>query len=122
MALRKSVARPCCSSLGSENDYGRGQIQGFASRPRKAEILEWIEPARVVVRHSRLTRARVVSRWRGLQRTTTTMLPPCSRSESTTALQAAHRPRLGTLENRYSPLIHQMKCYTKSLKSHTEKV
>jgi hypothetical protein len=46
-----------------------------------------------------------VERWRG----------------SKTALQAAHQPRPGTLENQYSPLIHQIKCYTKSLKSHSSR-
>ena len=35
----------------------------------------------------------------GPRHTTTLMLPPCSRSGSKAALQAAHRPRLGTLEN-----------------------
>jgi hypothetical protein len=35
----------------------------------------------------------------GSRRTTTLVLPPCSRSGSKTALQAAHRPRLRTLEN-----------------------
>jgi hypothetical protein len=33
------------------------------------------------------------------RRTTMLMLPPCSRSGSKTVLQAAHRPRRGTLEN-----------------------
>ena len=72
--------------------------------------------------HQRWTRTRVVSPVARSRRTTTLMLPPCSRSGSATVLQAAHR-RLGTLENpAISPLIHKMKCYTNALKSHTERV
>jgi hypothetical protein len=41
-------------------------------------------------------------RW-GSRRTAMLALPPCSRSGSTTALQAAHRPRLSTLENQVLP-------------------
>jgi hypothetical protein len=74
-------------------------------------------------RHQRGTRWwRVVSPEAGSRRTTTLVLRPCSRSGSKTILQAAHPARLGTLENRVFPLIHQMKRYTKPLKSHTERV
>jgi hypothetical protein len=41
---------------------------------------------------------RFYSRWRWIRRKIL-MLPSCSRSGSKTALQAARRPRLGTLEN-----------------------
>ena len=51
-------------------------------------------------RHQRWTRTRVVSPVAGSRRTTMLVLPPCSRSGSKTVSQAAHRPRLGTLENR----------------------
>jgi hypothetical protein len=40
----------------------------------------------------------VVALVTGSRRTTMLVLPPCSRSGSKTVLQAAHRPRLGTLE------------------------
>jgi hypothetical protein len=46
--------------------------------------------------------------------------PPCSRSGSETVLQV-HRHAWVPWRISYSPLIHQMKCYTKCLKSRTER-
>lgn len=51
---------------------------------------------------------------RGDRPGTTLMLPPCSRSGSKRALQAAHR--LGTVENRDLTQIRVMMCCTNSLK------
>ena len=52
----------------------------------------------------RVRRLDSVARWRG----------------SKTALQAAHRPAWAPWRISYSPLIHQMICHTKPLKSHAE--
>ena len=74
-------------------------------------------------RHQRWTRARVISPVAGSRRTTTVMLPPCSRSGSKTVLQGRGTGPAGIpWRISYSPLIQQMRCYTKSLKSHTERV
>ena len=73
-------------------------------------------------RHQRWTRTRAVSSVTGSRRTTMSVLPPCSRSGSKTALQAAHRPAWVPWRISDSPLIHQMKCYTKSLKYQAESV
>jgi hypothetical protein len=64
----------------------------------------------------------VISPVAGSRRTTMLVLPPCSRFGSKTALQTAHRPRRSTLENQVLSLIHQMMCYTKTLKFHAERV
>ena len=90
-----------------------GSRAGLAARPAPSEPYVQVSPHTAQAsasayevdrgdrpgRHQRWTRTRVVSPVAGSRRTTTLMLPPCSRSGSKTALQAAHRPRLGTLEN-----------------------
>jgi hypothetical protein len=101
----------CARSGGSRRSPGRWV--GVDGAPRRRD-----RPGR----HQRWTRTRVVPLGAGSPRTTMLILPPCSRSGSATLLHAAHRPRLGTLENHYSPLVHRIKCYTKPLKYRMERV
>ena len=55
------------------------------------------------------------------ERTTTLVLPPCSRSGSKTASQAAHPPGVPWRISGF-PQIHRMICYSKSLKNKKERV
>src|SRR5918999_1419512 len=90
-----------------------GSRAGLAARPAPSEPYVQVSPHTAQAsasasevdrgdrpgRHQRWTRTRVVSPVAGSRRTTMLVLPPCSRSGSKTALQAAPRPRLSTLEN-----------------------
>jgi hypothetical protein len=63
----------------------------------------------------------VISPVAGSRRTTTLMLPLGARTGSK-ILEAAQPARLGIWRISYSPLIHQIICHTKLLKSHAERV
>jgi hypothetical protein len=85
---------------------GSGSRAGLTARPAPSEPYVRVSPHTAQAsasayevdrgvrpgRHQRWTRTRVVSPVAGSRRTTILVLPPCSRSGSKTALQAAHRP------------------------------
>jgi hypothetical protein len=85
---------------------GSGSRAGLTARPAPSEPYVRVSPHTAQAsasayevdrgdrpgRHQRWTRARVISPVAGSRRTTMLVLPPCSRSGSKTALQAAHRP------------------------------
>jgi hypothetical protein len=93
---------------------------GHTRRPRTEEWLLPDDPSRsrcqlgALDPHMAQASASAYEIDRGDRPGTTLMLPPCSRSGSKRALQAAHR--LGTVENRDFTQIRVMMCCTNSLK------